>query len=191
MSDLVYQLAIDIGPRIATHLNNTLGIDPETSGRLFKQVTPLVLGGLDRQLQTRGIEHVDQMLTQNDTDGALDDIAERFHAIAEDHQADTGLGELLGDSGATAAKLFAEHFALDANDARKIIPMIAPVVLAALAKLRDREGLGNDGIASLIQEHGDAHILDDVPGFLRKRLDKPKKKRLTGLLSHLLMGTSR
>ncbi len=191
MSDLVHQLAIDLGPRIATHLNNTLGIDPETSGRLFKQVTPLILGGLEKQLRHQGLEHVNQTLTKYAEARADNDIAERFHAIANDHRADPGLDGLLGDSGLIASKLFAEHFALDANDARKIIPMMAPVVLATLAGMRDVDGPEAADVAALIQEHGDGRILEDVPGFLRKGLAKPKKNRLTGLLGQLLMGTSR
>ncbi|MEM7584277.1 MAG: DUF937 domain-containing protein [Acidobacteriota bacterium] len=189
MPDLVHQLTYDLGPTIATHLNNTLGIDPETSGRLLKQITPLILGGLNRQLQERGVEHVDQLLTRHDDEQTLENLGERFRRIANAQGSELDSGDLLGDTGSTATQVLADHFALDADDARRIIPMLTPVVLAALAKKRDREALGAEGIAALIQEDGDARVLDDVQSFLRRRLaPREKKSWLAGLLGQLLLG---
>jgi len=145
-----------MGPQVSNQLAGTLGIKKQTANQIIPDVLPLILGGLKRQMETRGgADRANHILNKYGDASVLDGIGDLFAAKAAEQDADPRLGGLL-----------ANKLNLDQGTIMKAIVMLAPVVLGALSRKRDQGGMGSSGIAALIDQNGDGSVLDDVAGFL-------------------------
>ena len=156
---------------------------------MIPQVAPLILGGLKKQKDEHGGgDRVDHILNKYGSASVLDDLAGLFTSKAADNNPDPDLGGLLAGSGNQAANLISQQFNVDGSTAAKLIPMLAPVILGFLTKKRDQDGLGQNGITSLLDQDGDGSVLDDVAGFLLQGMAGSQQKQSGGLLGGLLGG---
>jgi hypothetical protein len=189
MSSFFEELVGSVAPEVAQQLSSQLGIDRDQASQILPQVAPLILGGLKRQMEQRGgAPRLDHILNKYGNDGVLDDIGGALQNMANKQNADPGLGGLLGDSGEQATNMLAQNFSLDMNTARKIIPMLAPIILGVLTRTRDTGGAGSKGVADWIDQNGDGNILDDVAGLLTRGLSgmQDSQSAGSGLLGDLL-----
>jgi len=189
MAGILDELMSSLGGDVTKQLSNTLGLDQGAASKIIPMVAPMILGGLKKQKDEHGgEERVNHILNKYGSSSVLDDIGELFKSKASDPNADPKLGGLLGDAGVQATNLVSKQFNIDNGSASKIIPMLAPVVLGFLSKKRDADGLGSNGIASLLDQDGDGSILDDVAGFLTKGLGGSVGDILGGLAGGLFGG---
>ena len=187
MNGLFDELLGAVGPEVSQQLSSTLGIDRNLAGQILPQVAPLILGGLKRQMQTRGgAPRVDHILNKYGDANVLDDIGGLFGMHAQQQSADPRLGGLLGDSGVQAANMLSQNFNLDMNTAMKVIPMLAPIVLGFLSRKRDTGGAGATGLAALLDQDGDGDILDDVAGFFMRGMSGGGQQSGAGMIGDLL-----
>lgn len=189
MAGILDELMSSLGGDVTKQLSNTLGLDQGAASKIIPMVAPMILGGLKKQKDEHGgEERVNHILNKYGSSSVLDDIGGLFKSKADDPNADPKLGGLLGDAGVQATNLVSKQFNIDSGSASKIIPMLAPVVLGFLSKKRDADGLGSNGIASLLDQDGDGSILDDVAGFLTKGLGGSVGDILGGLAGGLFGG---
>ncbi len=194
MSGFLNELMENYGSEVTEQMSGKLGIDKGIASQIIPKVAPLIMGGLKKQMETRGgSDRVNHILNKYGNESVLDNIGGLFDSGAREERPDPGLGGLLGDSGFKATEMLQNNFNLDSGIAKKIIPMLAPVVLGALTRKRDKEGAGSTGIASLIDQDGDGQILDDVAGMLMGALSSSggsdkKDSPLGGLLGGFLKG---
>lgn len=189
MAGILDELMSSLGDDVTKQLSNTLGLDQGAASKIIPMVAPMILGGLKKQKDEHGgEERVNHILNKYGSSSVLDDIGGLFKSKASDPNADPKLGGLLGDAGVQATNLVSKQFNIDSGSASKIIPMLAPVVLGFLSKKRDADGLGSNGIASLLDQDGDGSILDDVAGFLTKGLGGSVGDILGGLAGGLFGG---
>ncbi|MCJ7682005.1 MAG: DUF937 domain-containing protein [Candidatus Aminicenantes bacterium] len=167
MANFLDEFMKEYGPEVSRGVSANLGINKRTTNQLMPEVLPLILGGLKKQMETRGgADRVNHILNKYGKDDVLDRIEDELNVRSQESTPDPRLGGLLGESGVQAAGLMGNKFNLDSGVIQKLIPMLAPIILGALTRKRDKGGAGNDGIASLIDRDGDGQILDDVAGFL-------------------------
>ena len=69
-----------------------------------------------------------------------------------------------------------------------IISILAPIILGALTRKRDRGKVGSQGIAALINQDGNDTILDDVVGMLLGGVAGSGSPRAGGLIGDLISG---
>jgi hypothetical protein len=189
MSDFATEFMKSMGPQVSTQLAGTLGIKKQTASQLIPSVLPLIMGGLKRQMDTRGgAERANLILNKYGSPSVLDGIGDLFASKAAEKTADPRLGGLLGEAGVSAASTLAGKFKLDSGTIMKVIVMLAPIVLGYLSRKRDQGGLGAGGIGALIDRNGDGSILDDVAGFLGSSGGLPGGGGAGGLLGGLLGG---
>jgi hypothetical protein len=189
MSNFIAELMENVGPEVSQHLASTLGISKNAAAEMIPQVAPLIMGGLKKQMETRGgADRANHILDKYGNASALDNIGETLSFQSRSENPDPRLGGLLGESGVDAANSLGDRFKLDRNVAMKIIPMLAPIILGALSKKRDQEGVGAGGIAGLIDRDGDGQILDDVVGFFTGSMGGGGSQKGSGLLGDLLGG---
>lgn len=191
MAGFIDELMQNYGPEVSKQLSSNLGIDKNVAAKLIPQVAPLIMGGLKKQMETRGgADRANHILNKYGNESVLDNIGDVFASSAREEKPDPRLGGLLGNSGIQAADMLANQFNLDGQTAKKIIPMLAPVILGALTRKRDKEGVGAGGIASLIDQDGDGQVLDDVAGFLMGALSESGSgsKKKGDFLGNLLGG---
>lgn len=177
MANFIENLMENYGPEISKQLSGKLGIEQNVAMELIPQVAPLIIGGLKKQSETRGgADRVNHILNKYGNESVLDNIGDVFASGAQEEKPDPGLGGLLGDSGFKAADMLGSKFNLDSSLVKKVIPMLAPIILGALTRKRDKEGVGATGIAALIDQDGDGQVLDDVAGFVMGAFSGSKKK---------------
>jgi len=189
MANFIDEFMKNLGPQVAKELSSKMKIDQNTAKKLIPQIAPLILGGLKKQKDEQGgAARVDHILNKYGSASALDNIADIFSKGTKEKNPDPALGGLLGDSGLQAVSLLTKQFNLKGDQAKQLIPMLAPIVLGSLSKKRDADGAGSSGIAKLLDQDGDGSILNDVAGFLMKGTSSSKKGGglLGGLVSGLL-----
>ena len=190
MANFIDEFMKTLGPQVTKELSSKMKIDQNTAQKLIPQIAPLILGGLKRQKDNfGGAERVDHILNKYGSASALENIAGIFTKGVKEKNPDPALGGLLGNSGLQAVSLLTKQFNLKGDQARQLIPMLAPIILGALTKKRDADGAGSSGIAALLDQDGDGSILDDVAGFLMK--GSGSSRGGNGLLSGLIGGLLR
>jgi hypothetical protein len=168
MADFVSDFMEQFGPDVSRQLSANLGLEQSAADQLIPQVIPMIMGGLKRQMETRGgEERLDHILNKYGSEDVLGRIGEVMSAKAQQNDLDPQLGGLLGQSGVQASQMIGEKFGLSSQKAMSLIPMLAPLILGALSRKKNQAGgPGLGGIAALIDRDGDGNILDDIAGFL-------------------------
>ena len=189
MSDFIGDFMSQFGPDVSRQLGANLGIKPNQAGQIIPAVIPMILGGLKRQMETRGgADRLDHILNKYGSEDVLGDIAGAMAAKARAADPDPQLGGLLGPSGVQASQMIGQKFGISADKIMSLIPMLAPLVLGALSKQKNQAGgPGLGGLAALIDRDGDGNILDDIGGFLAPALGGGSSGG-GGLLGSLLGG---
>jgi hypothetical protein len=191
MADFVADFMSQYGSDASRQLSANLGLDQRAASQLIPQVIPMIMGGLKRQMETRGgAERLDHILNKYGSEDVLGDIGALMSAKASQANPDPNLGGLLGESGVQASQLIGQKFGLSLDKAKSLIPMLAPLILGALSKKKNRAGgTGLDGLASLIDRDGDGNILDDIAGYLGPALGgRSASAGSGGLLGSILGG---
>lgn len=159
----VEMLMKSVGGDAASQLAGLLKIDPAKAAQILPKVAPLIMSGLKRQQsQPGGEEKVNQLLSKFGGASALDDIGATLRKQAEAPSTDASLDGLLGDSGPKAAEMLSKDLGIDAASAQRAIPMVAPLIMGALAKLRDQGGGGLSAVTSLLNKEGNANLLGNL-----------------------------
>lgn len=188
MANIIDEFMKSLGPTVTNQISANLGLKNETASQLITKVTPLILGGLKRQMEQHGgAARVDHILNKYGDPGVLNNLGSLFSSQAKNLTPDPDLGGLLGGSGNQVVNTLASQLKLNPSIVSRFIPMIAPVILGFLSKMRNSSQSGITGIASMLDRDGDGSILDDVAGFLTKQGEGSisSKNVLSGLLGSL------
>jgi hypothetical protein len=189
MADFINDFMKQYGGDVSRQLGANLGLKPRAAAQLVPQVIPMIMGGLKRQMETRGgADRLDHILNKYGSEDVLSDIGAAISAKAQEAGPDPQLGGLLGQSGLQASQMIGQKFGLSSEKAMSLIPMLAPLILGALSKQKNQAGgPGLGGVAALIDRDGDGNILDDIAGFLGPALGGGASSG-GGLLGSLLGG---
>jgi hypothetical protein len=192
MSNFMEEFLKMYGGDVTKELSSNLGIKKDIAAQMIPIIAPMILSGLKRQMDQHGgsdtqarANRVNHILDKYGNPSVLEDISGELQSRAQNKEPDPRLGGLLGDSGVMAANTLSKQLNIDPSVIMKAITMLAPVILGALSSKRDTD-LGNNGIASLIDQNGDNTLLDNVAGFLIQGL--AGKGSGQGLFENLLQG---
>jgi hypothetical protein len=164
-------------------MSQQLGTDENTTAKAVAVALPLLVGGLSRNAATpQGAASLDAALSR-DHDGSLLDAPQRAFADPSAFKAGGILGHIFGQRQAPVEQGVAKATGLDAGRAGKLMMMLAPLVMAALARSRmgqgaagasagpvlqreqsniERQVPGLGGLASILDRDGDGQIADDI-----------------------------
>jgi hypothetical protein len=191
-----------------TQMSQQLGTDEATTARAVSVALPLLLGGLTRNAATpQGAASLDAALTR-DHDGALLDAPQRAFADPSAFKAGGILGHVFGQRQAPVEQGVAKATGLDAQRTGQLLMMLAPLVMAALARARatqagaggsagevlqreqsniERQVPGLGGLSSILDRDGDGQIADDIASIAAGRLGGTANSGgLGGILGGLL-----
>lgn len=174
-----------------TQMSQQLGTDEGTTANAVAVALPLLLGGLTRNASTdQGSAALDAALAR-DHDGTLLDSPQRALADPAALKAGGILGHIFGQRQAPVEQGVAKATGLDAQKAGKLLMMLAPLVMAALARARTSQGATNassgavlqreqanlerqvpgiGGLTSILDRDGDGQIIDDIASMAAGRL---------------------
>lgn len=171
MANLNDDLKDLLGDDAAAKLAQRFNLSPDQARDAIGTVGPLVMGGLKKQARDHGGEaRLGHIIEKHGDEGGLDDLDGYFSRMegsqAQGAASDPNLGGLLGRSGPQAAQMLEQKLGLSAGMGAKLIPILAPLILGALAK-KGKSGTGGlGGLARMLDRDGDGQILDDLAGMV-------------------------
>jgi hypothetical protein len=185
---LLDQLTKSLGPNALQQISQKLGTDTGTANNAISAALPVLLGALASNAATpTGASALNSALNKHDG-SALDNIDGMLS------QSQGGVGEkilshVLGSKQPAVANGIGAASGLDANKSAALLAMLAPLVMGALGKARNSNGLDAGGLASMLgqerqrintsagglsglmgmlDQNNDGSIADDVMGMAGK-----------------------
>ena len=153
-----------LGGNTLTQISQQLGTDEGTAARAVSVALPLLLGGLTRNASTPdGAAALDQALTRDHAASPLFDAPHQ--AVADPNAFNAGgiLGHIFGQRQAPIQQGVAKATGIDLQSAGKVLMILAPIVMASLARARSAQGANASAGQVLQQEQ--QHIERQVPGI--------------------------
>jgi len=128
------QVQQNLGDAEIQQIANQLGVDPTQARTAIDSAMPMLLAGMaNTAQQTGGADAIQQAATSHA--GLLDNLGAMFGNAGF---GDSGglLGKILGQHTSTVQSGVEQHSGLDSNQTRRLLMILAPMVLAMLAKRR-------------------------------------------------------
>lgn len=167
MSSLLDELLGSIGPGLEENLSRELGIPRNQAGSVIREAGPIIIGGMKRQRDTRGGDpRVEHILEKYGKPDVLDDIGGTVRRQVERRDTDPDLGGLVGGNGERISEHYSEKLNINLDLAKKILPILAPLILGAMTRRRNTSSAGMGGLGAILDRDGDGSILDDIGGYL-------------------------
>jgi hypothetical protein len=163
------------------------GLKKQDVEQIIRSGIPIILGGLGKNVTTQqGADALNEAIDTDHTDTAIlndPDVATSETTVADGTKV---LGHVFGQDDSTAvSNALSSKTGVDNATVMKILAMLAPVILAALAKQKSDTGTGGDELADslkkqstsdgnplmdivtqIIDKNKDGNMLDDVLGGL-------------------------
>jgi len=147
------------GSTAVSQISQQVGTDQSAVGSVIQAALPAILGGLANNASTSdGAQSLNNALEQHHDGGLLDNLGGLGSMIfggqqsAPPPQADGGgiLGHILGNSQGQVAQQVSNQTGVSSGQVAQILMMLAPIVMAYLGRQKQQQGVGADGLGSLI-----------------------------------------
>ncbi len=175
MSSIVDMLSSQLGPETVQTVSRQLGVDPATARQAIAAALPMLTGGLARNAaRPGGAAAIHQAVTRDHDGSLLDDVA-GFLGQGQTGMGAAILGHVFGGNQGNAAAGLSQATGLDAGKAGQLLMMLAPLVMAALGKHANQQGLDPGGLASVLQSshaQAQAQAPSGLGGILSGLLDQ-------------------
>jgi hypothetical protein len=180
-----------LGGNTLTQIAQQLGTDEGTAANAVSVALPLLLGGLTRNAATpEGAAALDQALTRDHATSPLLDAPHEAVTNPSAFNAGGILGHIFGQRQAPIQQGVAKATGIDLQSAGKVLMILAPIVMASLARARSAQGAnasagsviqteqqhmerqvpGIGGLASILDRDHDGSIADDIANMAGGRL---------------------
>ncbi|MDP0489680.1 MAG: DUF937 domain-containing protein [Verrucomicrobiota bacterium JB023] len=185
VDDLMKQLG---GP-VAEELEKREGLSSEQAQGALESLAPIILGGLKRKKE-QGVDVDGYVEGLGAGEEKLDSLGGFFDGADE---LDLGGGGIIGlEKGEQTAEAIAKKTGIGVNVARKILPILIPIILSYLMK-KGRQDKGTptrkSGLEAILDRNGDGRVLDDIAGMvLAGRAAGGKKGGLLAMILSFFMG---
>ena len=153
-----------LGGNTLTQISQQLGTDEGTAAKAVSVALPLLLSGLTRNASTpEGAAALDQALTRDHQSSPLFDAPHQAVSDPNAFKAGGILGHIFGQRQAPVQQGVAKATGIDLQSAGKVLMILAPIVMASLARARAAQG-ANASAGSVLQTE-QQHIERQVPGL--------------------------
>lgn len=152
MSSILDMLAGSLDEQTISQMAKQLGADDALTQQAIQIGVPMLLGALNKNTQSQsGAESLHHALV-NDHDGSiLDDVLGNVTKPSTQADGAAILGHILGNKEDLVEQGIAQVTGLDKQTSTQLMTMVAPLVLGALGKQQQQQGLDAQGIAGLLQ----------------------------------------
>jgi hypothetical protein len=144
-------LSSQLGPDTVQTVSRQLGIDPATAQQAIAAAVPMLTGGLARNAASPGGAAAIHQAVTRDHDGSLLDDVAGFLGQGQTGMGAGILGHVFGARQGTAAAGLSQATGLDTGKAGQLLMMLAPLVMGALGRQANQQGLDADGIAGALR----------------------------------------
>ncbi len=163
MSSIFEQLTAQLGGH-TDQIADLLGADPESTAKAIQAAVPLLVTGMAKNTQqSGGANALHAALDQHD--GSILDQALNVFSEMQAGQGGGILGHILGANRGAAEQGLAKASGLDLSQIARLLPLLAPLVLGALGKAKQSNGLDAGGLTDLLGRE-QAHVEATQPGLM-------------------------
>ncbi|HSG38733.1 MAG TPA: DUF937 domain-containing protein [Thermoanaerobaculia bacterium] len=191
MIDLVNQ---QLDNQSISQLSQQLGTDENTTRQAVPAALTALLGGLSRNAsQPQGAEQLAGALNRDHDGSLLDNLAGFFGNPQGSPQGGKGagiLGHIFGNRTPAVESQVGRTTGLNQQQVGRLLMLLAPVVLAALARRKQQQGLDPGGLGSVLKGERE-HIERTQPqnrGLLESLLDRDGDGQIADDLAGLAGG---
>ncbi len=179
LSDL---LNSSIGQSIVESVAGQFGLDKNQASAAVNTAIPVILGGLNKNVQTpEGAESLNNALESKHDGSLLDNLGSILSGGTGDLLQDGGgiLGHVFGNNVSAVENGVAQKTGISMDKIGPIIKMLAPVVMAYLGKEKSTNNVNAGGLGDLLggilgggqQKSSGGGIFDMISGMLDKDKD--------------------
>jgi hypothetical protein len=174
----------------AGQLAQRLGVSESTAQTAVQLAVPLILAALARNAaQPQGAQDLHQAVA-SDHDGS---ILDQLSSYLGNPQAANGsgiLGHVLGGQRPAVESNLAQATGLDQNSAGSLLEMVAPLVMGAVGREQQQNGLDPDGLSQFLaqEQQAEAATNPDLMGTLSSMLDSNRDGSVADDLSRMAGG---
>ncbi|MDX1421048.1 MAG: DUF937 domain-containing protein [Rubricoccaceae bacterium] len=200
MNGILDLLGQHLGGSQLSQLASTVGADEQQTQKAVAVALPALLTAMNRNTNsTEGARSLDAALEKDHDGSLLDNLGGLFSGALAGRQADGAgiLGHVLGGQRSTVEQGVSRASGLDLSQVQRLLPLLAPVVMAALGRQKRQGGLDAAGLSGLLGQEAQrartaapAGLLGALGGFLDQDGDGDFKddllKQGAGLLGGFL-----
>lgn len=179
---ITQQLSGAASNQIATRL----GISPSTANMAVQVAVPLILAALARNAsQPQGAEELHQAVA-TDHDGRILDNLMGYLGNPQSANGAGILGHVLGPQRPAVENNLASATGLDPGAAGNLMEIVAPLVMGAVGREQQQNGLDSNGLAQYLgQQQQQQAANPDMMGMLSSMLDSNKDGSMTDDLARI------
>ena len=187
ISDMITQR---ISGPIASQLSQRLGVSESTAQTAVQLAVPVILAALARNAsKPQGAQELHQAVV-SDHDGS---ILDQLSSYLGNPQAANGsgiLGHVLGGQRPVVENNLAQATGLDSNSAGSLLEMLAPMVMGAVGREQQQNGLDPNGLSEFLVQQQQAEVQSNpgLMGTLSSMLDSNRDGSVTDDLSRMAGG---
>ena len=187
ISDMITQR---ISGPIASQLSQRLGVSESTAQTAVHLAVPVILAALARNAsKPQGAQELHQAVV-SDHDGS---ILDQLSSYLGNPQAANGsgiLGHVLGGQRPVVENNLAQATGLDSNSAGSLLEMLAPMVMGAVGREQQQNGLDPNGLSEFLVQQQQAEVQSNpaLMGTLSSMLDSNRDGSVTDDLSRMAGG---
>lgn len=184
ISEMITQ---QVAGRAAGQMAQRLGISETTARTAVNLAVPLILAALARNAaQPQGAQDLHQAVTQDHDGSVLDNLT----GYLGNPQAANGAGILrhvLGEQRPTVENNLAQATGIDPNSAGSFLEMVAPLVMGAIGRQQQENGLNPQGLSQYLgdQQQQVQNADPGLMGALNSMLDSNRDGSVADDLSRI------
>ncbi len=155
MNSILDLLADNIGGDNVGQIASAIGADQGKTQTAVAAALPAILTALNRQTNTTaGAQGLARALDRDHDGSLLDHLGGFLGGQVQGKSADGGgiLGHILGGQQQTVEQGVSQASGLDMAQVAKLLPILAPIVMAALGKRKRQSGLDEAGLSGILGE---------------------------------------
>ena len=187
MNALTEMLTRQLAGGALSQISGKIGADQGTTGKAVAIAIPLLISALARNSSTpSGAQALNQAVAK-DHDGSILDNLSGFISNSESANGSGILGHVFGESRGNVETGLAQTTGLEPSAAGRLLETVAPLVMGALGKTQQQQGLDADGLSAFLgsQQQQAQSSSPDVMGMLSSFLDSNKDGSVMDDLSQM------
>lgn len=169
--DLVKQ---NLTPELLGQLSSQIGAPREGTQSVIASAVPMLVAALAKNAATpAGAQSLDGALARDHDGGILDDLGPLIAGLGAGGAGDGILKHVLGDKRPAVEQQLGQKSGFDLSQVASVLATLAPIVMGALGKKKQAEGLDADGVAQALAADED-RARAEAPSFLESLVDQDK-----------------
>ncbi len=198
MNSILDLLADNIGGNNLGQIASTIGADSGATQTAVAAALPALLTALNRQTNTvSGAQGLASALDRDHDGSLLDHLGGFLGGQVQGKSADGGgiLGHILGGQRQEVEQGIAKASGLNMQQVARLLPILAPIVMAALGRRKRQRGLDEAGLSGILgedasraREAAPSGVIGALSGFLDRDGDGSVKDDLFAQAGRAALG---